>query len=402
MTTATPRHFANNRSARLSSRDDFESAELLAAIFGFCGAAGSRLLHRRSRLDMIEAVFRHNSVRRLFFPLRSSRSCLIEVRTDGARAWQPSGDRHVSSGESYYRFEQSDGCLIITLLPELNDKQWADIEKVGTEIVDRLSTAQSPRFIVDLTLLSYMGSAMVALIVRLYKAVNGRSGQMVVVNQHELVFEVLKLAGLTKLWTIVENRDKAYAALGVKRRSVSAKESGGGGGGGGNGLLVAGIIGTLGAIIGLALQFSPQQLVTHKIALLIDVGFAALGMIVGTMLLVNQTGARRNVGIALLAICLIAVLGGIVVSPEPSTPVSKENKTTTSTSSASTTVLATIAPKTTASPATDPVKPAADSKTVATTKPVAGAKTAAAGLPRGPMGAVQPQNDKDKDKDKGK
>jgi anti-anti-sigma factor len=346
---------------------------------------------------MIEAVFRHNSVRRLFFPLRSSRSCLIEVRTDGARAWQPSGDRHVSSGESYYRFEQSDGCLIITLLPELNDKQWADIEKVGTEIVDRLSTAQSPKFIVDLTPLSYMGSAMVALIVRLYKAVNGRSGQMVVVNQHELVFEVLKLAGLTKLWTIVENRDKAYAALGVKRRSVSARESGGGGGGG-NGLLVAGIIGTLGAIIGLALQFSPQQLVTHKIALLIDVGFAALGMIVGTILLVNQTGARRNVGIALLAICLIAVLGGIVVSPEQSAPASKENKTTTSTSSASTTVAAASTPKTTASPATDPPKPPADSKTVTTAKPAAGTKTAAAGLPRGPMGAVQPPSDKDKGK----
>ena len=222
----------------------------------------------------------------------------------------------MSSGESYYRFETSDGCLIITLLPELNDKQWADIEKVGTEIVDRLSTAQSPRFIVDLTLLSYMGSAMVALIVRLYKAVNGRNGQMVVVNQHELVFEVLKLAGLTKLWTIVENRDKAFAALGIKRRAASAEGSTSNGG---NGVLVAGVIGTLGAIVGLALQFSRQDLVSHKVALLIDVGFAALGMIVGTMMLVNQTGARRNVGIAFLAICLIAVLGGIVVSPDQST-----------------------------------------------------------------------------------
>ncbi len=131
----------------------------------------------------------------------------------------------MSSGESYYRFETADGCLIITLLPELNDKQWADIEKVGTEIVDRLSNAQSPRFIVDLTPLSYMGSAMVALIVRLYKTVNGRNGQMVVVNQHELVFEVLKLAGLTKLWTIVDSREKAFAALGVKRRAASAEGS---------------------------------------------------------------------------------------------------------------------------------------------------------------------------------
>jgi anti-anti-sigma factor len=340
---------------------------------------------------MIEAVFRLNSIRRLLFPLRSSRFCFSEVRADGARASESSGDRHVSSGESYYRFEQSDGCLIITLLPELNDKQWADIEKVGTEIVERLSAAQSPRFIVDLTLLSYMGSAMVALIVRLYKAVNGRKGQMVVVNQHELVFEVLKLAGLTKLWTIVENRDKAYAALGVKRRAVSTPSSGGGGG---NGLLVAGIIGTLGAIVGLALQFSPQPLVTHKIALLIDVGFAALGMIVGTMLLVNQTGARRNVGIALLAICLIAVLGGIVISPEQSgAPSGKETKTTSTSSAVQSETIASAAKTSTP----DPAKPAAETKTVvADTKSASGAKTTAAVLPKGPMGKIPQGKDKGK------
>jgi anti-anti-sigma factor len=206
--------------------------------------------------------------------------------------------------------------LIATLLPELNDKQWADIEKVGTELVDRLSNAQSPRFIVDLTPLSYMGSAMVALIVRLYKTANGRGGQMVVVNQHELVHEVLKLAGLTKLWTIVDNRDKAFAALGVKRRSASAEGSAREGG---NAVLLAGIIGTVGAILGLGLQFSSQGLVPRKVAVFIEFAFAALGMVVGTMILVNQTGTRRNIGIALLVICLLVVLGGIVAAPEQST-----------------------------------------------------------------------------------
>jgi anti-anti-sigma factor len=222
----------------------------------------------------------------------------------------------VAAGESYYRYETADGCLIATLLPELNDKQWADIEKVGTEIVDRLSSAQSPRFIVDLTPLSYMGSAMVALIVRLYKTVNGRGGQMVVVNQHELVLEVLKLAGLTKLWTIVDNRDKAFAALGVKRRSAASEGSAAEGS---NAVLLAGIIGTVGAILGLGLQFSSQGLVPRKVAVFIEFACAALGMVVGTMILVNQTGTRRNVGIALLAICLIVVLGGIVAGPDQST-----------------------------------------------------------------------------------
>jgi anti-anti-sigma factor len=257
----------------------------------------------------------------------------------------------VSAGESYYRFESADSCLIVTLLPVLNDKQWADIEKVGTEIVERLSAVQSPRLIVDLTLLSYMGSAMVALIVRLYKAVNGRNGQMVVVNQHELVFEVLKLAGLTKLWTIVNNRDEAYASLGVRRRAAAVE---GAPSSGGSGLLIAGVLGTIGAIVGLALQFAPHPPVPHKVALLIDVGFAALGMVVGTMMLVNQTGARRNVGIVFLAICLIAVLGGIVVSPEQS-PAPKGASSNASPAPVTTTAaVATTAVSTTATPTTAP------------------------------------------------
>jgi anti-anti-sigma factor len=213
----------------------------------------------------------------------------------------------VALGETYYRFEAADGCSIISLLPELNDKQWADIEKVGTELVDRLSTIKAPRIIVDLTALTYMGSAMVALIVRLYKSVSGRDGKMVVVNQHELVQEVLKLAGLAKLWTIVDSRDKAFASLGIKPGSVRRVSVGAPGG---NGLLVGGIIGTVGAIIGLALQFSSSPIVSAKIAQLIEIAFAMLGMVMGTMTLVYQSGARRNVGIGVLSFACSSFLAG--------------------------------------------------------------------------------------------
>jgi hypothetical protein len=156
---------------------------------------------------------------------------------------------------------------------------------------------------------------MVALIVRLYKTVNSRGGKMVVVNQHELVQEVLKLAGLTKLWTILPNRQEAYSSLGVR---ATAASSGGGGGGfqpSGMGLIAAGVIGTFGTLIFLALQFSASPIVPQKIALMIEIAFAFLGLGAG-MFLLNQTGNRRNLGIAFLAICVLAVLGGIVAAPQ--------------------------------------------------------------------------------------
>jgi anti-anti-sigma factor len=218
----------------------------------------------------------------------------------------------VSTGETYYRFETVNGCLTITLLPELNDKQWADIERVGSEIVERISGAPSPKVLVDLTQLSYMGSAMVALIVRLYKTVNSRGGKMVVVNQHELVFEVLKLAGLTKLWTIVGTRQEAYATLGIK---ATAASTGGGLATGGMGLVAAGVIGTVGTLVGLALQFSPNPPLAPRYAMFIEIAFAFLGLGAG-MFLLNQAGNRRNLGIAFLAICVLAVLGGIVMAPQ--------------------------------------------------------------------------------------
>jgi anti-anti-sigma factor len=219
----------------------------------------------------------------------------------------------VSAGEIYYRFESVNGCLTVTLLPELNDKQWADIERVGTELVARIGATPSPRVIVDLTPLSYMGSAMVALIVRLYKEVNTRSGKMVVVNQHELVHEVLKLAGLTKLWTIVDNRQAAYSSLGIKMSAAST--AGGGLQTGGMGIVAAGAIGTVGALLGLALQFSSNPAVPRKIAMLIDFVFAFTGLVAG-MILLNQAGNRRNLGIAFLAICALAIVGIVAVPDE--------------------------------------------------------------------------------------
>jgi anti-anti-sigma factor len=270
----------------------------------------------------------------------------------------------VSTGEAYYRFESLNGCLAITLLPELNDKQWADIERVGTEIVDRISAAGTPKVLVDLSPLSYMGSAMVALIVRLYKTVNSRGGKMVVVNQHELVFEVLKLAGLTKLWTIVGSREEAYSSLGVKATAPAARGASSGGGfqAGGVGIVAAGAIGTAGALAFLALQFSSNPIVSKNVAQLIEFAFAFVGFGAG-MFLVSQAGNKRNLGFAFLAICVLAVFGGLVAG--------SQEKTATTGSKTSSAPADTKAPDAAPTAATPPVVAATSTATTPTAAPAA-------------------------------
>jgi hypothetical protein len=130
--------------------------------------------------------------------------------------------------------------------------------------------------------------------------------------------------------------------------------------------------------VGLALQFSSNPMVPQKIALLIEVAFAFLGLGAG-MFLLNQAGSRRNLGIAFLAICVLAVLGGIVAAPPEAAakgPAAGANSKS--------------APAEAAAVAADPVAPAAAAPVVAPVTAVAGspavtappvAKTPSGGAP---------------------
>jgi len=140
----------------------------------------------------------------------------------------------VASSGTPYRYEKADGYAVISLEPELNNAQWSEIEQIGTDLLAQLRELKSQAMIVDLSALSYMGSAMVALIVRLWKSVKEDDGRMVVVNRDPNVLEVLKLASLDKVWTIEETKDGAVKALGKRLRPE-------GGRGGGNSMLIVGV-----------------------------------------------------------------------------------------------------------------------------------------------------------------
>jgi anti-anti-sigma factor len=125
------------------------------------------------------------------------------------------GETSVTPSESPYRLEIANGCAELTLLPAMNEIEWGAIEKVGSDVLSSLASIKSPALIVNLSQLNYMGSAQVALVVRLWKATTAQDGRMVVVQQNEMIDEILTLAGLSKVWTIVETRAEALQELNV-------------------------------------------------------------------------------------------------------------------------------------------------------------------------------------------
>lgn len=123
----------------------------------------------------------------------------------------------------HYTFEPADGYAIVTLNPELHEAQWAAIDAVGTEFVKYFADKELTSVLVDLTKLDYMGSSMVALLVRMWKAAQATKGQMVVVNTSDMIGEVLQLAGLMSVWTIVDSREDGIHSLGFSKPALERK-----------------------------------------------------------------------------------------------------------------------------------------------------------------------------------
>lgn len=215
-----------------------------------------------------------------------------------------------SSNQPYY-FEQGNGYSVITLTPQLNDAQWSDIEKVGSDLLEQLKNQKSNAFIVDLSSLNYMGSAMVALIVRLWKSVKDEKGRMVVVNREKLVYEVLELAGLHKIWTIVETREEAIRKLGFRPATSSS-------GGGANmvssdegskmaPILV--IVATLASLGGLAWLYSVTD---RKVPLVLTVVAALVAIIFGTLSATSFKSTVKMIGLAGVVANLVLIAVAIL------------------------------------------------------------------------------------------
>jgi anti-anti-sigma factor len=114
-----------------------------------------------------------------------------------------------------YEYEMAKGYAVVAFNPSLGDCRWGEIEKVGAEIKERLVALDRPSFLLDLTRLEFMGSSVVALIVKLWKAAQEKEGEMVVVNSSTMIGEVLEIAGLTRVWKIVSTHEEAEQMLGV-------------------------------------------------------------------------------------------------------------------------------------------------------------------------------------------
>lgn len=117
--------------------------------------------------------------------------------------------------ESPFVFTPHGTYAVLKLFPLINEGQWGNVSEIGTEVIAKLEERAVPKLLVDLSQLEYMGSAQVALLVRIWKSLKRTNGKLVVFCPHAMVLEVLTLAGLKSLWEIVPTEEEALGILGV-------------------------------------------------------------------------------------------------------------------------------------------------------------------------------------------
>ncbi|MEZ6065590.1 MAG: hypothetical protein R3B90_07725 [Planctomycetaceae bacterium] len=196
--------------------------------------------------------------------------------------------------------EKQDGVLSLKLLPKLVQASWAEVEQAGNQAVESIQQSKEPQCLIDLSELNYMASAQVALIVRVWKAIRAASGHCVVLCQSTVVLDVIRLAGLDKIWTIEPSRAAALQQLRLEsRRDVSLPSPV---------VYVMAIAGTVLAVAGLTWGWVlPGQ---EGVASLLKLGGAVVGFIAGLCLALLDSRRRRYVGLAAVMVSVAVAVTG--------------------------------------------------------------------------------------------
>lgn len=101
--------------------------------------------------------------------------------------------------------------LIELLLPETIDP--ADFDQLNEGMLAHFDGSASKAWIMDLTAVNYMGSAMLGLIVNIRQRVKSGGGRLVLCGMSKQLSEIFYTSSMQRLFTIAKTRPDAIKAL---------------------------------------------------------------------------------------------------------------------------------------------------------------------------------------------
>ncbi len=213
----------------------------------------------------------------------------------------------MSDPRLFFSLKNSDGYSVIAFPSELATAHMADVRDAGDKIVNELTASKCPACLVDLTALNYMGSALVASVVRIWKTVKSQDGRMVVVVANPQVKEVLRVANLTKVWTIASTFEAGVHQLGYSIEAKTERRQG----------QVTNFIGPplmLAALLGASTYFVPALASIYRPNPVVVYVLSVLGFLAGLVSLMREKRSQmvRRLSMAVMVLSVAALVMGAV------------------------------------------------------------------------------------------
>jgi anti-sigma B factor antagonist len=114
-----------------------------------------------------------------------------------------------------------EGVLVVVPLGDFETFRWPEMEDASKLIFEALPTDGPKRVLVDMGRLRQCGSALLGIMLRVWRTVSPQNGMLAFCNVNEEVSTILQQTRLNTLWAIYPNRDAAIAAMGL-REATSA------------------------------------------------------------------------------------------------------------------------------------------------------------------------------------
>ncbi|MCA9036494.1 MAG: STAS domain-containing protein [Planctomycetaceae bacterium] len=219
----------------------------------------------------------------------------------------------MSESSQAFWFRHRDGYSVIAFPKELGTAHMGDIRDAAVKVIEQLAAVKTPSCVVDLTSLDYMGSSLVASIIRIWKSVKEKGGQMVVVAPNQQIVEVLQTTGLTKVWTVVETFELAVHSLGYSPEARVEKRE----------RRILAFVGPAALVLGaitIAIRVLPHFAAIKQTATALVYGIMGLSVVASAISTFRESGWRRALSIIVFLIAA-PLLGWFVWYEEVRIPI---------------------------------------------------------------------------------
>lgn len=203
-----------------------------------------------------------------------------------------------------FRLEHLGKLLVVIPLPELNKTHWGRVDEAGRQLIDEFIKHGIRSVVVDFSELTFCGSAIVALLVRLWQVVKKHAGTLTCCGVAPEVLEVLTITHLDTLWEICDTREEAIR-LGKPRKFVPASAY--------RVLFGAGVLALVGFYFGLVTAIWKGTITEFGFFIFATIMSGWVAMVVGVVLARFSEGRSRQWATAIVMASIVSLVVGVVV-----------------------------------------------------------------------------------------